>query len=219
MSGQERIRIQQTDAPDLELCLEVFDADEPPGMIPAPGDIADAILNSSDDWWVEFLRYIRNKNDARHRALLQTLVPSPIDRSTLADVAGGDVDPSFGVDPGDSARLLELRQAIDSYLGWKSKDDEEHGDYVFRIREIGDMLWNCKSAFIEHHDAELMARIVLSVTKHAAYLDPVADRKRAAGLVTALRLLFEKSPPPIFTDRTMQSLSEILKAWEEHLNP
>jgi len=44
MSDPERIRIQQTDAQDLELCLEVFDADEPPGMIPSPGDIANRWL-------------------------------------------------------------------------------------------------------------------------------------------------------------------------------
>ncbi len=66
----------------------------------------------------------------------------PVVRAILAlptDVTGGDSDPGFGVDPNDSARLLELRQVIDA-IGWRNKVDEEGGDYLGRLRQIREEL-------------------------------------------------------------------------------
>jgi len=121
---------------------------------PTPRDVALAIGASSDAWFMDFVTELKRCDIRVAAARAFGSFPAPH-------------DPEFGVDPEDSAHLLELRDTIDRYFGWKSQEDEDVGDYVFRIREIGDMLWNCKAAFIEHHDAELMAKIMLSVTKSA----------------------------------------------------
>ena len=63
-----------------------------------------------------------------------------LSRATLDDLHGGDIDPGFGVDPEDSGRLLELREAIEHYLGWANERSQEAGDYVARVREVGDAL-------------------------------------------------------------------------------
>lgn len=49
----------------------------------------------------------------------------------LGDLGG------FETDPRDSASLEELRSAIDDALGWENEADEEAGDYVRRVREVG----------------------------------------------------------------------------------
>jgi hypothetical protein len=51
----------------------------------------------------------------------------------------GPHDPEFGVDPEDSARLLELRDAIDA-IGWRNKNEEDNGDYVKRLDQIREEL-------------------------------------------------------------------------------
>jgi hypothetical protein len=43
----------------------------------------------------------------------------------------------FGVDPKDSAALLELRAAIDDHLGWRNEKEEHAGDYVARVKQVG----------------------------------------------------------------------------------
>lgn len=58
----------------------------------------------------------------------------------MNDVTGGDVDPGFGVDPKDSAALLELREAIDAHLGWSDQTAERAADYVGRIKEVGALI-------------------------------------------------------------------------------
>jgi hypothetical protein len=45
--------------------------------------------------------------------------------------------PGFGVDPKDSVALLELRQAVDDYLGWETLEQEEAADYAARVRQVG----------------------------------------------------------------------------------
>jgi hypothetical protein len=47
--------------------------------------------------------------------------------------------PDFGVDSEDSAKLLELYQAIDA-IGWNSQADEERGDYLGRLKQIREEL-------------------------------------------------------------------------------
>lgn len=44
------------------------------------------------------------------------------------------------LDPKDSIALEELRSAIDSHLGWACDEDEERGNYVERVREVGEEL-------------------------------------------------------------------------------
>lgn len=66
-------------------------------------------------------------------------------RELLAPWGNGDADiGGFGVDPEDSQQLLDLREAIDTHLGWANAEDEERGDYVRRIREVGLLLTGAK---------------------------------------------------------------------------
>ncbi len=48
--------------------------------------------------------------------------------------------PDFGVDPRDSESLLALRDAIDDHLGWENQAEEDNGDYLTRIRQVGELL-------------------------------------------------------------------------------
>lgn len=60
--------------------------------------------------------------------------------SDFAYAATAATDPGpggFGVDPRDSASLLELRAAIDDHLGWRSEESERNADYVERVKEVG----------------------------------------------------------------------------------
>ncbi len=42
-------------------------------------------------------------------------------------------------DPDDDAReLMALREAIDNHLGWESDEQEEAGDYLARVRQVGE---------------------------------------------------------------------------------
>lgn len=52
-----------------------------------------------------------------------------IEQSAARDVYGGGPDPGFGVDPGDSAALLRLRQCIDEHLISPEPKPDEDGDY------------------------------------------------------------------------------------------
>lgn len=70
--------------------------------------------------------------------------------SKAAIKATTDGFPPFGVDPNDSAALLELRCAIDDYLGWSSKKDQETGDYVERIREVGRLIRRLRGELNRH---------------------------------------------------------------------
>ncbi len=45
----------------------------------------------------------------------------------------------FGVDPGDSAALLKLRQTIDDYLLWPSEKAEQDGDYELAVIYSGEL--------------------------------------------------------------------------------
>ena len=48
--------------------------------------------------------------------------------------------PATDVDPGDSASLQALREAIDEHLAWDNQEDEDRGDYVARVRQVGQKL-------------------------------------------------------------------------------
>jgi hypothetical protein len=50
------------------------------------------------------------------------------------ELAGAGPDPGFGVDPGDSAALLKLRQCIDDHLEFPTPESEEAGDYESAVR-------------------------------------------------------------------------------------
>lgn len=93
-----------------------------------PETIAVAVASRSEEWREGFLREL-----LRHCPKLFWFREMGVE-SPSAEI--GD----FGVSPDDSKQLLELRQAIDSYLGWPTKGAEEAGDYVGRVREIGDAL-------------------------------------------------------------------------------
>jgi hypothetical protein len=61
--------------------------------------------------------------------------------SQLAGLGPDDVvGCGFGIDPKDSAALLALRNAIDEELGWETQEEEEAGDYVARVRQVGAQL-------------------------------------------------------------------------------
>jgi hypothetical protein len=111
-----------------ELCITPHEEtlDKPRAVAaPRPEDVARAIADTSDSWFLDFVVVLRHI-DARvvAAALFKPLPPH---------------DPDFGVDPEDSARLLELRDAIDTHLGWKNRADEEAGDYVARVKEFGEL--------------------------------------------------------------------------------
>lgn len=159
---------------DQELRIAKTEAAKLWGDTPVARDLAAALALVPNKWFESFLAELGKLSP--NRAFSVAHVAERAQLNPELTEPGG-----FGVDPKDPERLLELRQAIDSYLGWKSQEDEEHGDYVFRIREIGDMLWNVKAAFTEFGDADLMARILLSVTKNPSPIPP----ERLAALGTA----------------------------------
>jgi hypothetical protein len=83
--------------------------------VPTPKDIALCVANSSGDWWRRFGAALRDLHQERYGVITR---PRQMELSELrADVEGADADPGFGVDPKDSQALLELRHAIDCYLG------------------------------------------------------------------------------------------------------
>jgi hypothetical protein len=58
-----------------------------------------------------------------------------------ADEAEGDeVLGAFGYDADDSKSLGELRMLIDEELGWEDDEQECDGDYVARVRQVGQIL-------------------------------------------------------------------------------
>ncbi len=119
---------QAGDAPDLELVLTVVTEQHivRPTKAPSPAEVAEVAMNASDEWWGEFCDHVRKKNRSRHQALLSTFVDPE-----LTEVGG------FGMSPGDSLALLELRDAIDTHIGWNDHASEEAGDYVARVAEAG----------------------------------------------------------------------------------
>jgi len=58
----------------------------------------------------------------------------------FADEVGGENEFGFGYDIGDSSALCALRQAVDEHLGWASPEEEEDGDYVARVKQVGEQL-------------------------------------------------------------------------------
>lgn len=148
--------------------------------------------------------------------------------------ADGDVDPGFGFDPGDSARLLELRQAIDA-IGWNSQADEERGDYLGRLKEIREELGAQDTARgqvirqqqklvrqrkelrrLNAAERERSLAVSLAHHQHAVYVDPQAERRRIAHLVWSVAQLLEKHPAH-FTDRSVAELRDSLSAWDQRL--
>ena len=75
-----------------------------------------------------------------HGGLLPVQHPRPSQPATEPGFA------DFGVDPRDSESLLALRQAIDDHLGWENKAEEDNGDYLTRIRQVGELLRKEKPA-------------------------------------------------------------------------
>jgi hypothetical protein len=53
--------------------------------------------------------------------------------------------PGFGLDPRDSAALLELREAVDQYLGWENLQQEEAANYPARVIQVGERIRELKN--------------------------------------------------------------------------
>jgi hypothetical protein len=144
MSNPERLTLHRQDQPKEELTVTIFSEDmdhRRDCAVPREIDVAMVLAHVSNEWFDRFMAALQTVSVKR--ALLVSRVTERVElapsAAAIADVAGGDVDPGFGVDPQDSARLLELRQAIDS-IGWKSPADEEKGDYLARLHEIREEL-------------------------------------------------------------------------------
>lgn len=53
----------------------------------------------------------------------------------------------------DSDRLRELRNAIDERIGWRNQEEEDGGDYLERIRQMGQLLNELEDlAIVRQHD-------------------------------------------------------------------
>lgn len=134
MSNPERLVITCSGVQD-EICVTPYahDTDAARAVAtPLPRDIATALAYVSDEWFEKFMREFRKRSFGRAIAIARAT-------ESAADVVGGDADPGFGVDPQDSARLLELRQAIDA-IGWNTPEEEERGDYLARLHQIREEL-------------------------------------------------------------------------------
>ncbi len=137
MSNPERLVFSRSGLEE-EICVtpHTDDMDQMRAVgVPNERDIALVLSNVTDEWFERFLRALQRRSP--NRAMV---IASIVETAAINDVAGGDVDPGFAFDPKDSAELLRIRQAIDSYLGWKNQADEARGDYVTRVREVGDAL-------------------------------------------------------------------------------
>ena len=105
-------------------------------VIPMTGTVSVPTQVAQD--FLELLVAFERWNDSPPAGLLNAVLgKAKLCRQHL-DLFGSDIDPGFGVDPKDSGRLLELRQAIDTHLGWSSHPAEQQGDYVARVREVGE---------------------------------------------------------------------------------
>jgi hypothetical protein len=98
--------------------------------VPTAQTLAIAVASCSGEWQLEFARKLLENNSSFKRIIAGVAGVE----SELAEI--GD----FGFDPNDSKHLLEIRQAIDSYLGWTDQKEEDDGDYVGRVRTVGEML-------------------------------------------------------------------------------
>lgn len=109
--------------------------------IPTPETLALAVAGCSTEWKEAFLRKLIESDP-------QTFTFRAVE-SAVPEI--GD----FGCCPEDSKSLLELREAIDSCLGWSSDGAEKQADYVARIHEIANVLTLSADERVEHLEEEL----------------------------------------------------------------
>lgn len=95
-----------------------------PYMSPRPLSLLDEVIGSLD---------------GPDSAPSTRLLPDELFAAISSTNTVSDGFPPFGCDPEDSARLLELRQAIDDHLPWESNAAREAGDYVGAVRFAGEL--------------------------------------------------------------------------------
>jgi len=100
---------------------------------PAPRLAAHACTCSSSGPWPVYGSVDSRRHGNHHPYCNMSLVRHSL---THESSAAGDIG-DFGICPGDSQALLELRQAIDTHLGWLSSAEEQAGNYVERIAQAG----------------------------------------------------------------------------------
>lgn len=108
------------------------------GATPLPRDLSAALAAMPDEWFMTFLLelFVFSNNRAMAVAMFAERAGLSIDQLKL-DALRRQYPLDF--DPEDSARLLQLRQAIDA-IGWNSPEDEQRGDYLGRLHEIREEL-------------------------------------------------------------------------------
>lgn len=123
---------------DQELRVGGADGKSTWGATPRARDLAAAIAAVPDAWFVGFLLelFTLSNNRAMAVAMFAERAGLSIDQLKL-DALRRQCPLDF--DPEDSARLLQLRQAIDA-IGWNSPEDEQRGDYLGRLHEIREEL-------------------------------------------------------------------------------
>ncbi len=263
MSNPERLVFTRVGITE-EVCVTPHDDDMNSlraVAVPREADIAQVLAGVSDDWFVGFLVELNNLSSNRAIAVARVVERTGLS-DAAADVAGGDIDPGFGVNPKDSEELLRLRQAIDTHLGWRNSKEEHDGNYLERIKQAGEQLFalapeakvpsaadeqlvsclelaNTLSTDLHErlvHVQKLTERnrrqrkelrrlnaserersltVSLAHHQHSVYVNPDAERRRIAGLIKALRELFQASTPNTFTERAAEGLVDALAAWEE----
>jgi len=123
---------------ELRVCLASDLGDEPGKSVvtavPRAEDLAFVVSKATDEWLVEFVRALLKRSLDRAMAVSAAL--QEVQDPELTEIGG------FGMCPGDSKALLELRLAIDTHLGWPDPTAEQAADYVGRIKQVGESLCN-----------------------------------------------------------------------------
>ena len=102
---------------------------------PSAREIARAVSAMGGDWFMRFVAHLAKESPNRAFEVAAVANRADLDQDAL----------EFGINPSDSASLLELRNAIDDSLGWFDDEDKESGDYAWRVRQVGQMVRDLKS--------------------------------------------------------------------------
>ncbi len=103
------------------------------GAVPRERDLAAAVAAMPNAWFEAFLSELAELSPNRAIAVARVTERAQL-HPELTEVGG------FGMSPGDSQALLDLRVTIDTHLGWPSHESEQAADYVGRIKEVGETL-------------------------------------------------------------------------------
>ncbi len=172
-----------------------------------PEEVAEAVMNSSDEWWAAFCGHVRAKSNARHQALVQAFTPgSPPTPEITHEALVEELDKidqvleTFGFD--STRPVQEMTGAFERLRHLEI----ERGPLYAEAARVPELLAKIQRLRVEirrfNRDAQARAEGF-----RAAFKD---------GAITAVRTLIDylgRQSPPWATDRATEEFKAFLEAW------